>query len=505
MDSKEDYQNLVKASQNKYVLRGVEALLHWDQETYMPPQGAEFRAEQHKTIASLVHNASTSTELKSAIEALISIETGEVKATNLPVDQQAALIRWRRDYKKSVALPGWFVEELAKLTSHSLEAWKEARKEKNFNKFAPYLETLVEMAQRQAEFLGFKDNPYDALIDQFEPGATTASTTELFDSIKQPLVELLKNITERPQLNTKFLENPVSEDKQLKMGKTILEEMGYNFSKGNLSKTTHPFCQYIGANDCRVTTRIQINDFMSNLKVVLHEGGHALYALQLPVDKAGTPLGEAISMAVHESQSRWWECCIGLSKPFWKYYLPVLQKEYSPQLDGIQLEDFWKAVNKVKPSFIRVEADELTYPLHIILRFEIEQALINNQLKVKDVPEVWNSKMKELLGITPPDDSMGCLQDVHWAFCGFGYFPTYLMGNAYAAYMLEAFTAQTPDWEARLAGGQLAFINEWMAKNVHQYGRQFDGPELLENIGKKPFTADPYIQYLTAKYTEVYA
>lgn len=471
----------------------------------MPPEGAENRAEQHKMIAALTHAAETSVELKSAIEAMISIETGEVKATNLSFDQQAALVRWRRDYRQAVALPSEFVEELAKLCSHSSEAWKEARKKKDFKIFAPYLETLVEMAQRKAEFLGFQENPYDALLDLYEPGLTTKTTIEIFNSIRQPLVELLQNIRKRPQINTKFLHEAIPESKQMKMGRTLLEEIGYDFNRGNLSKTTHPFCSTPGPKDCRVTTRIAPNDFMSNLKVVLHEGGHALYELGLPVEQAGTPLGEAISMGVHESQSRWWECYIGQSKPFWKYYLPVIQKEFSPALDGVTLDDFWKAVNKVEPSFIRVEADELTYPLHVILRFEMEQALINNELKVKDVPEVWNSKMQELLGITPPDSSQGCLQDMHWSFCGFGYFPTYLLGNAYAAYLLEVFTEQHPDWETRVGGGQLAFIKDWLSHYIYQFGRRYDGQELLQEIGKRPFTATPYIDYLTKKYTEVYS
>ncbi len=504
MSAKEAYQQLFDISRKAHVLNGIECLLHWDQETYMPSGGASIRAEQMKVMASLVHSAKTSKEMRTAIDALIDIETGTVKSSQLTPAQEAAVKRWRRDFRIEAALPGWFVEEFAQLISHSQEVWKTARAQNNFDLFAPYLETVIEMCQRKADFLGYKEVPYDALIDLYEPGATTANTTKLFQAIRQPLVELLKKVSQKPKISDEFLRVTVAEPLQNQFAKKILDAMGYSFQRGNLSKSTHPFCQYMGPNDCRITTRINPNDFMSNLLVVMHEGGHALYQLQLPEEHYGSPLGDSISMAVHESQSRWWECSIGLSKPFWNHFFPLLQKDFAPVLDTIPQDNFWRAINKVEPSFIRVEADELTYPLHVILRFEMEQDLISGKLAVKDIPDAWNAKMKELLGIVPPTNTLGCLQDTHWSWGTFGYFPTYLMGNAYAAFLLETFKHENPQWDEQMSQGQFSFINDWLKKQVHQHGRQYNSDELLQNIGKKPFTAQPYIDYLQTKYSEVY-
>lgn len=503
MNSKEAYQNLFDLSKKAHLLVSMESLLQWDHETHMPSGGAPLRAEQLKTIASLVHSAKTAPEMRAAIDSLIDIERGTIKASHLTLEQENAVKRWRRDFKIDSALPLWFVEEFAKLTSHAMEAWKEARSKGNFSIFAPYLETIIEMNQRKAEFLGFKETAYDALLDLYEPGATTEKTKTLFQSIRDPLVDLLQRISKQSQIDADFLKIPMAEEAQMKWGKKFLQAIGYDFLKGNVSKSTHPFSSSIGPGDCRITTRIDINDFMSNLKVVLHEGGHALYSLQLPEDQFGSPLGEAISMAVHESQSRWWECYIGLGKPFWNYYYPLLQKELAP-LGSISLDDFWRAINKVQPSFIRVEADEMTYPLHVILRFELEQMLISGKLAVKDVPEIWNAKMQELLGITPPNDKLGCLQDVHWSMGAFGYFPTYLMGNAYAAFMMEAFEKQQPDWQDKVSQGDLFFIKDWLKNNVHRYGRQYNSDELLREIGQKEFSSEPYLNYLEKKYSEIY-
>ncbi len=504
MDSKEAYSNLAKLSRRVELLSGINSLLDWDQETYMPRKGAPLRAEQLEALATIIHQAKTSEEMANAIQSLIDIDSGKIRANNLSEEQQAALLRWRKDYKTESALPAWFVAEFAKLTSHGMEAWKEARAKDDFNIFAPYLETIIEMNRRKAEFLGFKETPYDALLDLYEPEMTTAETTRLFNLIRQPLVNLLKKITAKPQVDTKALHGHVDENTQLHFSKKILDAMKYDFASGNLSKSTHPFCSSLGPHDCRITTRIHTDNFMDNVKTVMHEAGHALYALQLPEHHFGTPLGQALSMGVHESQSRWWECLIGLSRPFWEHFLPVAQKEIGGQLNHIDLDTFWKAINKVEPSFIRVEADEVTYPLHVILRFEMEQDLIAGKLAVKEIPEAWNAKMKELLGITPPNNAKGCLQDVHWSMGAFGYFPTYLLGNAYAAFMMEAFKREYPDWEKQIAQGELAFINNWLKHNVHQHGRRYNSLPLMEEVGKTAFSTKPYIHYLTEKYSQVY-
>jgi carboxypeptidase Taq len=280
--------------------------------------------------------------------------------------------------------------------------------------------------------------------------------------------------------------------------------MGYELDKGRLDLSAHPFSMSAHPTDSRVTTRIHASSIFSSISTVLHEGGHSLYEMNLPEEHFGSPLGEAISMAVHESQSRWWETLIGLSLPFWKHYLPILKEAYPGKLDQITLEQFYRAINKVEPSPIRVEADEVTYPLHVILRFEMESALIEGSLAIRDIPALWNQKMETYLGITPKDNREGCLQDVHWSMGGFGYFPSYALGNMYAAHLFTAFRKSHPDWESKIAKGELLFIKEWLKNNVHTHGRHYNSQDLLLKVTGKPFTEEAYLTYLKDKYLKIY-
>lgn len=502
--AQKDYANLHKIARHARVLSGIAAVLDWDQETYMPLGGAGIRATQLETLAGVIHAEKTGKKFANALGKLIDIPSGKVKAKGLNAPQAAALREWRRDFTKDTALPKSFVEEFAKLTSQSIVAWRDAKKNSTFLHFAPFLDRIIAMSRKKAELLGYKGHPYDALLDQYEPDATTKDISILFTSLKKGIVELLKKIKKAKQIDDSFLHGKFSHEKQIEFGKLLLADMGYDMSHGRLDLSTHPFSSASHPSDSRITTRIHPTSLISNISVILHEGGHALYEMGLPQEDYGSPLGDAISLGMHESQSRWWETRIGQSKPFWQHYLPLLKKHFPGKLDKITLEQFYSALNKVEPSFIRVEADEVTYTLHVILRFELEKALIEGSLSVRDIPGAWNAGMKELLDIVPSRDAEGCLQDVHWSMGGFGYFPTYTLGNLYAAQLFEAFAKYYPDWEKRVASGDLVFIKGWLGEAVHQHGRRYSSLELLKKVTGKPFTADAYLSYLSAKYKEIY-
>ncbi|MEI8125355.1 MAG: carboxypeptidase M32 [Parachlamydiaceae bacterium] len=502
--SQKDYDNLYELGLHIQTLTGVSQLLEWDQETYMPPGAAGIRASQVETLSGIIHEAKTGKKFTALLDKLIDIKTGVVKGKGLSSEQNAALREWRRDYIKEKALPKKFVTELAKLTSQSILAWREAKQHNTFHTFAPYLKRLVELERKKAEFIGYQDHPYDALLDLYEPGATTKAVGTLFASLKKSINLLLKKIDSAKQVDDSFLHGKFSTDKQLAFSNKLLKDVGYNFDHGRLDISAHPFSSAPHPTDSRITTRIHPTSLINCISTVLHEVGHALYEMGLPTAHYGSPLGSAVSLGIHESQSRWWETRIGQSKAFWKHYLPLLKKEFPGKIDSASLDTFYKGVNKVEPSFIRVDADEVTYPLHVILRFELEKALIEGSLKAEDVPDAWNKKMKELLGVVPSKDSEGCLQDIHWAMGGFGYFPTYTLGNLYAAHLFEAFSKKHPDWEKRVAAGELRFITEWLHEAIHKHGRRYSSDELLKMATGKKFSADAYVRYLEKKYAEVY-
>lgn len=502
--SQKDYDQLFKLSKHAKILGAVQGLLHWDQETYMPEGAAASRAEQIETLAGITHDARTGKDYTQALTKLVNIKTGAVKAKGLSKEQQAALREWHREYVKEKALPKEFVTDFAKLTSQSINVWREAKDKNAFLKFAPYLEKIIAMERKRADYLGYKDHPYDALLDLYEPGMTTAAVSAVFNPLKTTVMGLLKNISKAKQVDDSFINGNFPHDKQLEFSKRLLRDVGYDFNYGRLDLSSHPFSTSAHPTDSRITTRLHKTSVINCISTVLHEAGHALYEMGLPKEQFGSPLGEAISLGVHESQSRWWETRIGQSKPFWNHYLPLLKNEFNGKLKSVTLENFYKGVNKVEPSLIRVDADEVTYSLHVILRFELEKALIEGSLKVKDIPEAWNGKMKQLLGIKPPNNREGCLQDIHWSMGGFGYFPTYTLGNLYAAHLFEAFQKKHPDWETRVAKGELLFIRKWLLDTVHKHGRFYSSQDLLKAATGKEFTSDAYTRYLQNKYKEIY-
>lgn len=504
MSSSEEYQVLHYLSRHAQLLSSVSHLLEWDQETYMPSDGDSVRCEQLKILAGITHYEKTGNQFTEALEKLIDIKSGKIIAGGLSDPQNAALKRWRRDYIKESSLPKEFVEEFAQLTSQSLSVWRKARKEQSFEQFAPFLDKIVTMCRKKADYLTYENHPYDALLDLYEPEVTTVQVAELFSSLETELSQLLKKIAAAPQIDDSALFGEFDHKKQLEFGLLILNAMGYVRTKGRLDISTHPFSTALNPNDTRITTRIHANSLISNIASVMHEGGHALYDMGLPMEQFGSPLCQAISYGVHESQARWWETRIGKNEAFWQSFFPQLQQFFPGALDKISLPEFYKAINKVQPSLIRVEADELSYPLHVILRFQLERALIDGSLTVREIPEAWNAKMQELLGLTPQNNSEGCLQDVHWALGSFGYFPSYAIGNAYSAQLFSAFAEQTPEWEPRLATGDLLFVKTWLNENVHRYGRQYSAHELIEKVTNKPFSSKDYLDYLTKKYSAIY-
>lgn len=502
--AEKDYQKLCELSKHARVLQGVTSLLDWDQETYMPAGGAPIRAEQLKTMAGLIHREKTGRKFSNALSKLVDIPSGKLITKDLTPPQTAAVREWRRDYLHDTALPATFVEEFAKVTSQAIVAWRSAKKENAFQQFAPFLDRIVGLCRKKADLLGYQDHPYDALLDQYEPDVKTAEIKALFAKLRDHLTPLIKKMAPQP-IDDQFLFGNWDKTKQMDFSQKLLDAMGYDREKGRLDFSTHPFSSSSHPTDSRITTRIHATSLMSNIFAVLHEGGHALYEMGLSPDLYGTPLGDSRSLGVHESQSRWWETRIGMSKPFWQYFFPLLKETFKGQLDKITLDMFYRAINKVEPSFIRIEADEVTYPLHVILRFELEKGLIEGSLNVREIPEAWNAKMHEFLGITPTTNAEGCLQDIHWSMGAFGYFPTYTLGNLYAAQLFEAFAKDYPNWEKMVAAGELGFIKLWLHEKIYQHGRRYPTQELLKLATGSSFSADSYLHYLKQKYSAIYS
>ncbi|HEY0030132.1 MAG TPA: carboxypeptidase M32, partial [Bacteroidia bacterium] len=402
------------------------ALLNWDQETYMPPKGAHFRAQQLSTLAGIIHEYSISEELGTLLDVL-------EKDTSLSEREKRNIKQSLKNYRDNKKYTTEFVQELSRTISETFQAWQKAKVENNFALYAPHLEKLVKLKREEAKFLGDYAHPYDALLNQYEPGATTADLEILFSDVREQLVVFVKQIAAKPQNEDAFMFLHYDKQKQWEIGLELLKQMGYDFEAGRQDASSHPFTTSFSPQDVRVTTRINENDLNEMIWSCIHEGGHALYEQGLPTEEYGMPSGEYISLGIHESQSRLWENNIGRSLPYWKANYSILQSAFPENLKKVSFEDFYKAMNIVKPSLIRTSADELTYHFHVLIRFEIEKALIEGSIEVKDLPAYWHAKYKEYLGIEVPDDARGVLQDIHWSHGSFGYFPTYSLGSFYAA------------------------------------------------------------------------
>jgi carboxypeptidase Taq len=394
---------------------------------------------------------------------------------------------------------------LARVTTRAQQVWQEARKGDDFAAFRPWLEKVVQLKRREADAVGYKDSPYDALLDEYEPGATAAEITRVFAALRAeltPLVGAIVNSGRKPRRDILEREYPV--DRQEVFGQAAAAAIGFDFDAGRLDVTTHPFCSGMGPGDCRITTRYNPRHFNDAFFGILHEAGHGLYEQGLDPEHFGTPLGSPVSLGVHESQSRTWENFVGRGRPFWEHFFPRACQVFHEALRDVALDDFVFAVNDVRPSFIRVEADEATYNMHIILRFELEQALVRGDLKAADVPAAWNEKFRQSFGLTPPTDALGCLQDVHWSSGGVGYFPTYTLGNMYAAQFMEQARHDLGDLDADFRRGDFRRLKGWLNDKVHRPGQRYRPGELCRRVTGKPLTHKPLLAYLWHKFAPLY-
>jgi carboxypeptidase Taq len=410
-----------------------------------------------------------------------------------------------RIYDREVKIPQSLVEEITRVTTLAQGIWAEARAKSDFSAFKPWLQKVIDLMKQEAEAVGYKDDPYNAMLDVYEPGATVASIEKIFTPLRVELVALLEKIRgsgRSPDVGIITREYPV--DRQEKFGKEAATAIGFDFTEGRLDITTHPFCSGIGPGDVRITTRYDAHHFPGAFFGILHEAGHGIYDQGLDPKHFGTPMGEMISLGIHESQSRMWENLVGRSRAFWTHFFPKAQETFPEALGNVSADAFYWAVNDVRPSLIRVEADEATYNLHILLRFEMERAFFSGNLKVDDIPAAWNEKFKSYFGLTPPDDAKGCLQDVHWS-CGYiGYFPTYSLGNLYAAQFFAKAQKDLGDLHGQFAKGEFAALKNWLRQNIHRHGRRYRAGDLVERVTGQPLSSKPLIDYMTRKFGELY-
>ncbi len=463
----------------------------------MPRQGSSFRGEQMGLLARLGHEMITAGvigELLSQVES--SHPTGDVAANVREI---------RRTHDRAVKVPAELVEELARVSTTAQAVWREARKANDFRRFRPHLEKIVALLRRKADALGYQATRYDALLDEYEPGATTAAVTAVFARLRADLVPLIQAIAATGRTPRRdLLQRDYPVDRQRIFGESAAAAVGFDFDAGRLDETTHPFCSGIGPGDCRIATRYNLHHFNEAFFGILHEVGHGLYEQGLPPEHAGTPLGSYCSLGIHESQSRLWENQVGRSRPFWEHFFPRARQVFPAALRDVSLDDWLWAINDVQPSFIRVEADEATYNLHIILRFELEQALIAGDLAVADVPAAWNEKFEKLLGLKVPDDARGCLQDVHWSFGGLGYFPTYTLGNLYAAQLMDAARRDLPGLDNDFRRGDFSRLKGFLNEKVHAAGMRWRAEELCRRVTGQPLDPAPLVRYLRDKYAPLY-
>jgi len=479
------------------------ALLQWDQETYMPPGGVEARADQLATLSQMAHELFTADEVGQLLEELAPYEA------DLDYDSdEASLIRvTRREYERERRVPAELVAEIARAASQAQVAWVKARQASDFATFRPCLEKNVELTVRRA---GCFDVPpsghiYDPLLDLYEPDMTSAGVREVFEALRPALVELTAQIAERQDaVDDSVLRQPYDEAAQWDFSLVLARGLGYDFERGRQDKSPHPFTTSFSIDDVRITSRIDPANPAVCWFGTVHESGHALYEQGVSKALARSPLAVTASLGVHESQSRLYENNLGRGRPFWEFYYPQAQERFPAQLGGVSLDAFYKAVNKSEPSLIRTEADEVTYGLHIILRFELEQAMVTGDARIADLPDLWNARMQEYLGLTPPDDAQGVLQDIHWALAAIGYFPTYLLGSVLAVQIYEQAKAELPGLEVGFARGDFAPLHDWLREKVHAHGGKFTLPELAERVTGGPLSIEPYVNYLRAKYGEVY-
>ncbi len=521
MNSETRYSQYKTTLQKIADIKYASALLQWDQETYLPPKGAEIRGRQIATLNELAHEKFTDEKLGSLLNELVNKD-------DLTAHEKRNVELSLYDFNKNKKLPSSFVRQMSEAVNKSFHTWIQARKENSFAVFQEPLHKIIELKKQEADLLGYEKHPYNALMNDYDRGLTVETVDALFASLKPQLLQLLQKIKDKPAVDDSFLKKHFDKDKQWALGMEILKRMHFDFEAGRQDISEHPFTINFNSNDVRVTTRINENDFASMLWSCIHEGGHALYEQGLPAQEYGLPLGEYCSLSIHESQSRLWENCIGRGLPFWQYNYSLLQEKFPkqfrsdlqnipassshqsspfpPPLGEIEgaIPAFYKAINKVQPSLIRTEADELTYHFHVMIRYEIEKQLIDGSIIAKDIPAIWNELYKKYLGVTVPDDKQGCLQDVHWSHGSFGYFATYSTGSLYAAQMYAAIVQQNPSVEQEIAMGNNQIVLNWLQQHIYKFGRYYTSEELCSRATGQALNSSFFINYATKKYSGIY-
>ncbi len=482
-----DYEDVMRASM----------VLEWDQETYLPDGGVGARSTQLAALAGLAHEKLVSPKFKTALKST-------TRRRGLTPRERAMIREAEREHRRALRVPEALVREMARAESQGLNAWRKALAKNDWRGFAGNLTEIVRLKKRIAECIGYEDVPYDAHLDVYEPGMTVATIDPLLSELKEatiPLVRRIKRSKRKP--NRSLVLGSFPKEKQLAYGRRVLESMGFDFTKGRIDLTTHPFCTSFDPADVRLTTRVDPHDLRMCLFGLIHEAGHGLYEQGIDSSIVRTPLGHSISFGIHESQSRMWENVVGRSREFWSHFLPPLKRTF-PGLARARLDDFVFAVNEVVPSYIRTEADEVTYNLHVVLRYEIEKGVFAGKLKTADLPEVWNRKMKEVLGIVPPTNAKGVLQDIHWSMGLFGYFPTYSLGNLYGAQLWTQAKKDIPRLGSKITRGNLLPLREWLRVNVHRPGRTYSATDLLRRVTGARLQVKPFVDYIEEKYGELY-
>ncbi len=497
----ETYTLLCSHVREATILASIQALLEWDERTKMPPAGGEYRADQAAYVAGLVHQKQTAPILGEWLA-----ELADSPLATDPISDTGAVIKHlRHDYDKKTRLPQSLVEELTRTGVQGQQVWAAARKANDFASFQPILEKMVGLKKQEAAALGFSVTPYDPLLDDYEPGETTANVARVLAELRDALVPLVQAIGEstfRPDANILARKYPVAV--QETFGREVATAIGFDFQAGRLDVTDHPFCAGLGPGDVRLTTRYDEHAFSDGFFSILHEAGHGIYDQGLPREFFGLPTGEYVSLGIHESQSRMWENQVGRSRAFWEHFFPQAKQAFPAALEDVALADFYPAINASQPSLIRVEADEVTYNLHILIRFELEKSLLEDELQVAELPAAWQEKYRKYLGVVSPTYADGVLQDVHWSAGLFGYFPTYALGNLYAAQFFVQAKKDLGDLDAQFRRGEFGSLREWLRTNIHTHGRRYTPAQLALRITGKPLSHGPLIEQLTAKYGEIY-
>ncbi len=478
-------------------VKNANALLQWDQETYLPRKGGPLRGQQISTLSEISHRLFGDNELGNLLQELLQKE-------DLTASQKRNLERTYEDFVKNKKYSSEFVRKLSEQVNKTFHSWIESRKQNSFSVYENDLDALIQLKKQEADILGYEHHPYNALLDEFEKGATVTLIDRTFDNLLPVLKNLLDAILRQQQVNDAFLKQHYPKQQQWEWGMHLIKNLNFDFDAGRQDISEHPFSVSFNRNDVRITTRIDENDFGNMTWSCIHETGHALYEQGLPEDEYGLPLGEACSYSIHESQSRLWENNVGRSKIFWQHFYPALQQYFPDQLGRTSSEDFFSGINKIQPSLIRTEADELTYHFHVYIRYELEKRLIEGSLKTKDIPAYWNEQYKKLLSVEVPDDREGCLQDVHWSHGSFGYFPTYSLGSFYAAQFYRTAALQISSLEKEIANGNTATLLNWLRDKIHSKGRFYTSDKLCKEITGTGLDVEHFVKYLLDKYQPVY-